>query len=388
MQTIVIIKKGARRLRGGHPWAFRGEIDDLNVRGTPGDIVRAVDDFGNLIGFGFYNPATLISFRLISRSDEPIDAEFWRKRLLTAKALRDMVLPPGDNTGRMIHAEADGVPGLVVDRYGDLLVVQILTAGIERQRQQWVDLLVDVYQPKAILARNDQKTRELEGLAQEKVTLYGEVPAELVVIENGRQFWVDPFYGQKTGAFLDQRENRVAARAYAHGRTLDAFCYQGWFSMNCADKVDQLIALDGSVPALDMVKRNAELNGFTNIETAHLNVFHYLTNAEKRGEKFDTILLDPPAFAKSKASIDAGVKGYKEINLRAMKLLPPGGILVTSSCSFHLSEPHFQEVLEDAARDVGRQLQLLEKRTQGRDHPQLLGHPESYYLKCFMLRVL
>lgn len=388
MQTIVIVKKGARRLRGGHPWAFRGEITEQGRAGTPGSIVRAVDENGFLVGLGFYNPATLISFRLITRHDEPIDRAFWSRRLTRAQALRSLVLNPEDDTGRMVHAEADGIPGLIVDKYGDLLSIQTLTAGIELEKSQWVDLLLEHYQPKAILARNDQKTRELEGLAQEKLALHGTVPHELVVRENGLRFWVDPWNGQKTGAFLDQRENRVAVRAYARGRMLDAFTYQGWFAINCGNQAGEIQALDGSAPALEMVKRNAELNGFSNILPVHTNVFDFLYAADKNGERYDTILLDPPAFAKSKQSIEAGVKGYKEINLRAMRLLPEGGILVTSSCSYHLSEERFLEVVEEAARDTGRQIQVLEKRTQGRDHPLLLTHPESYYLKCFILRVL
>lgn len=386
--TITIVKKGAKRLRGGHPWAFRGEISAASPDLAPGSVVKAIDELGYLIGLGFYNAKTLITFRLITRQDEVIDRAFWKRRLERALALRRQVLDPQDDTGRMIHAEADGIPGLIADRYGSVLVVQLLTAGIERERAQWIELLREVYQPHAILARNDQKPRELEGLIQEKVALYGEVPPELIVKENGIRLIVDPWNGQKTGAFLDQRENRVAIRPFAKGKVLDAFCYQGWFALHCAPTAEKVIALDGSAPAVEMVRRNATLNGFENIEAVQENVFDYLYAADKRGDRFDTILLDPPAFAKSKDSIEAGVKGYKEINLRAMRLLPEGDILVTSSCSYHLSEERFLTVVEEAARDGGRQIQVLEKRTQGKDHPLLLTHPESYYLKCFILRVL
>jgi len=386
--TIKIAKKGAKRLRGGHPWAFRGEILDVSPGVEAGAIVRAVDEQGFLIGQGYFNANTLITFRLITRHDTPIDRAYWSGRLALAAALRSRVIPAGDTAGRLVHAEADGIPGLIVDRYDRLLVVQTLTAGIERELPMWVDLLREHFAPDAILARNDQKTRELEGLTQEKKALHGEVPEGIVVVENGLRFWVDPWNGQKTGAFLDQRENRVAAKAYAQGRVLDAFCYQGWFAVNCGRGADRILALDGSAPALEMVRKNAELNGLTHIDTVHTNVFDYLYAADKAKERFDLILLDPPAFAKSKTTIDSGIRGYKEINLRAMRMLPEGGILVTSSCSFHLSEERFLAVIDEAARDGGRQVQILEKRTQGRDHPILLTHPESYYLKCFILRVL
>ena len=388
MQTIVIVKKGAIRLRDGHPWAFKGEITESGSKAAPGSVVRAVDEAGKLIGLGFYNANTVISFRMITRQDETIDRDFWRRRLKRAQALRELVLNPQDDTGRMIHAEADGIPGLIVDRYGDLLTIQTLIAGIDRERALWVELLQEHYRPRAILARNDQKNRELEGLEQEKVALYGEVPKELIIQENGLKFWVDPWNGQKTGAFLDQRENRVAVRAYARGRMLDAFAYQGWFAINCATRANEVTALDASAPAVEMVRRNASLNGSTNVQAVQTDVFDFLTAAVKRGEKYDTILLDPPAFAKTRQTIEAGVKGYKEINLRAMRMPPEGGILVTSSCSYHLSEERFLAVVVEAARDTGRQIQVLEKRTQGRDHPLLLTHPESYYLKCFILRVL
>lgn len=388
MQTIVITKKGAKRIRGGHPWAFRGELIEREGRTDPGKLVRAVDEHGWLVGLGFYNPASLISFRLVSRQEEVVDEAFWGKRLVRAAALRRQVLGPGDTAGRWVHAEADGIPGLIVDRYGDVLVVQTLIAGIEQQVPMWISLLRELHNPSAILARNDQKPRELEGLTQEKKALFGEVPKELVVFENGLKFSVDLWNGQKTGAFLDQRENRLAVRPYAHGKVLDAFTYQGWFAVNCAVGDAEVTALDGSAPALEIARKNAELNGCKHFKTELGNVFDWLYAADKREERFDMILLDPPAFAKNRQSIEAGIKGYKEINLRAMRLLPEGGVLVTSSCSFHMSEERFLAVIEEAARDGGRQIQLLEKRTQGRDHPILLTHPESYYLKCLVLRVL
>ncbi len=386
--TITLRKKAVKRLRAGHPWAFRGDVMAAPPELAPGDVVDAVDVSGHLAGRGFYNPASLITFRMVSREAEALDEAFWRRRLETALALRDLVVPPGDTACRLVHAEADGLPGLVVDRYEDILVVQSLTAGVERRVSTWLPLLVELTSARAVLARNDPKARDLEGLPRRKHPLHGEVPAEVVVTENGYRFVVDLEGGQKTGAFLDQRENRAAAARYARGRVLDAFCYQGWFGIQCASQADEVVAVDGSQPALDMVARNADLNGTDNVRTVRDNVFDYLYRLDKEGERFDLVLLDPPAFAKSKQSVETAVKGYKEINLRAMRLLPAGGILVTSSCSFHLSETRFLEVLENAARDGRRVIQVLEKRTQARDHPILLTHPESYYLKCFVVRVL
>ncbi len=386
--TITLSKRAAKRLRSGHPWAFRSDVREASPGLSQGDIVDAVDPSGHFIGRGFHNPLSLIAFRMVARDTEALDLPFWRRRLEAALALRQSVVPATDTACRLVHAEADGIPGLVVDRYGKFLVLQALTAGIDRMLPMWAGLLTELTDASGILARNDPKARELEGLPREKRVLLGDVPPEIVVTENGYDFAVDIHSGQKTGAFLDQRENRAAASTYARGRVLDAFCYQGWFGIQCAHKAREVVAVDGSQPALDSVAKNAALNDATNVKPVRANVFDYLYQLDKSSERFDLILLDPPAFAKSRQAIGAALKGYKEINLRAMRLLPPGGILVTSSCSFHLSESQFLNVLETAARDGRRTVQILEKRTQSRDHPILLTHPESYYLKCFVLRVM
>lgn len=388
MKRILITKKGAKRLRGGHPWVFRGEITDVESAIEPGEIVQAFDPSGYLVGVGFYNSYPLIAFRLIKREDGEVNSDYWKHKLELAYKLRKNILTEDTNAVRLVHAEADGIPGLVIDKYDSVLVVQTLTAGIERDLQNWIERIVDVFKPKGILARNDQKTRELEHLIQEKKVLYGDVPSEIVVKENGWKFWVDLWNGQKTGVFLDQRENRMAVQKFIHGRVLDAFCYQGWFAIQSANKAECVIAADGSLPALEMVSKNMLLNNIDNITPVQQNIFDYLYAMDKAKEKFDVILLDPPAFAKSRDTIQAGIKGYKEINLRAMRLLSEGGILVTSSCSFHLSEELFLSIIDDAARSGGRKVQLLEKRAQGIDHPILLTHPESYYLKCFILRII
>ena len=388
-KSVRVIKNGVNRLRTGHPWAFRGELTHLQGNPGPGDIVRVLDERSRCLGFGFYTPLSLISLRMITRSEVPPDGDFWLGRIRSALSLRRQVIDSDTNTWRLIYAEADGIPGLVADWYHGVLVAQILTAGTEALWPLLQEHLVAELRPTGILARGDQKVRTLEGLEQGKQVLYGEVAPELQVMENGLPFIVDPWNGQKTGAYLDQRENRLAVRAYARGQVLDCFSYQGWFASNLArGGATRVTSVDGSAAAVEMVRRNVALGGFDQVEAIKANCFDLLTEYAGQGRHFDMVLLDPPAFAKSRDSIESGVRGYKDINLRAMKLLLSGGILVTSSCSYHLSESRFIELLEDAARDAGRSFQMLERRMQGRDHPLLLGHPESWYLKTFILRML
>ena len=297
---------------------------------------------------------------------------------------------------RLVHAEGDYLPGLIVDRYGDCFVLQTLTRGMDALKPMWTELLVEEFQPRLIVERNDAKVRQLEGLPMVNSVLYSAVGqaaslpvmSEFVITENGIKFQVDLLEGQKTGAFLDQRENRLAAMNYASGRGLDCFSFHGSFALHLASDCDSVTAVDISEPAIESAKRNAELNNITNIEFVAANVFDRLRDYDDAGERFDTIVLDPPAFAKNRGALEGALRGYKEINLRALRLLNPGGVLITCSCSYHVGEELFLEMLKEAARDAGRQIQVVEKRTQGRDHPILLTVPETYYLKCVVLRVM
>jgi 23S rRNA (cytosine1962-C5)-methyltransferase len=324
---------------------------------------------------------------MVSRGREAPAAEAWRARLEAAVAFRD-ALGIDATAYRLVHGEADRFPGLVVDKYGDYLVLQALTQGVDRALPELTRLLVEQLRPAGILARNDSRVRLLEGLEQRVEPLHGVVP-ETIDIRDGRATCsVDLYKGQKTGLFLDQRENRVAAAGYARGRALDAFSYNGGFALALAPVCDEVIAVDISADAVARVAANAARNGLTNVHAREMNVFDELRELERRGERFDTIVLDPPAFAKNRAAVPKALSGYKEINLRAVKLLKPGGFLITCSCSYNVSEAMFADVLAAAAVDARAEVSVVEKRMQARDHPVLLTVPETFYLKCFVLRRL
>jgi 23S rRNA (cytosine1962-C5)-methyltransferase len=321
-------------------------------------------------------------------SFEPVEVnrDFWLSRLIAAERLRDEVVR--DTTSfRMVYGESDFLPSLIIDRYGDCFVIQTLSQGMDALKHMWIELLVERFSPRAIVERNEARVRDLEGLPRLAGVVYGSTLDEFVVVENGVQFGIDLIDGQKTGSFLDQRENRVAAGRYARGRALDCFTYQGAFALHMSRAAERVIAVDVSAPALTQATKNAELNGASNIDFIEANAFDWLREKEQAGERFDVINLDPPAFAKNRASIDAATRGYKELNLRAMKLLVSGGTLITSTCSYHMSEESFLNVIAAAASDAGRSVQLIEKRMQARDHPVLLSMPETHYLKCMILRV-
>jgi 23S rRNA (cytosine1962-C5)-methyltransferase len=288
----------------------------------------------------------------------------------------------------LVYSEGDLLPSLIIDRYRDLLVLQTLSQGTEAIKSLVVELLVEQFAPSAIVERNDVRVREFEGLELKAGVLYGDAPEELETTQHGIRFIVSPLAGQKTGSFLDQRENRLAARAVAHGQALDCFTFNGAFALHLADVCQNVIALDISPTALETARRNAELNSATNIQFREANVFDALREFEHEGRSFDTIVLDPPAFAKNRASVKSGLRGYKDINLRAIKLLKPGGVLISCSCSYHVSEDALLEVIREAAVDARRRLQVIKKLMQSSDHPVLLGVPETYYLKCLILRVL
>jgi 23S rRNA (cytosine1962-C5)-methyltransferase len=383
--TVTISARGEERLRSGHPWIYRSDVKAVAASAGDRVIVQSARG-GRPLGMAFFSDRSQIALRLLTRGDVVADDAVIRKRVADAVAFR-WALDIDATAYRLIHGEADLLPSIVVDRYGEYLVVQTLSQGADRVLSLVTATLQEVLEPKGILARNDPRTRSLEGLEQKVEVLAGDVPEAIAVTENGVLYDVDVRHGQKTGLFLDQRENRAAARQYAHGRLLDCFTYNGGFALTLAPKCSETIAFDVSEDAIARVRRNAAANGVS-IDARVGNVFDELRGLERLGERFDTIVLDPPAFAKNKASVENARAGYKEINLRAIKLLNPGGVLVTCSCSYNISEALFAEIVYEAAVDAMANVTVVEKRMQGRDHPVLLGVPETYYLKCFVLRKL
>lgn len=381
--TIIVSSRGEERIRNGHFWVYRADIATGDA--AAGAVVRVVGPAGRFLARAFYSDRSQITLRILTQHDVAVDRRFWRARLEQAIKFRER-LAIDATAYRLVHGEGDLIPSLVVDRYGDYLVTQTLSQGTDRLLPEVTALLVELVGPKGILARNDPRVRLLEGLDQSVAVLHGEIPDTVTVREGTIEYDVDSRHGQKTGAFLDQRENRRAAAQYVSGRTLDCFSYAGGFALQLAPHVDNLTALDISEDATAMLARNAARNGLSNVEVRTTNVFDELRTLERMGEAFDSIVLDPPAFAKSKAAIPKALSGYKEINLRALKLLKPGGFLITCSCSYHVNEASFAEVIFDAALDARVEVSVVEKRMQGRDHPVVLGMPETYYLKCFILR--
>ncbi len=386
MNSVIVNKRGVERVRKGHLWIYRSDIVD-NGGVTGGSIVNVSDPRGNFVGQALFSDRSEISLRLLTQFDETINREWWRRRILQA-AVRRRAIAADSNAYRLIYSEGDLLSSLIVDVYDDVYVLQTLSQGTEAVKPILVELLKEEFSPRAIVERNDLRVRQLEGLEMIAGTLYGECPDELEIVQHGVRYRVSPLSGQKTGSFLDQRENRLAARAVAHGRALDCFTFTGAFALNLAPACTSVLAVDISAEALAGARRNADLNGTANVEFLEANVFDLLRELESSGERFDTIVLDPPAFAKNRSSVKAAARGYKEINLRAIKLLNPGGTLITFTCSYHMSEQMFLEIIAEAANDARRRLQLLEKRIQASDHPVLFGMPETYYLKCVIARVV
>jgi 23S rRNA (cytosine1962-C5)-methyltransferase len=351
---------------------------------SAGSVVRVQGPRGRALGFALHSSRSEIRLRMIERNEE-LSPSWLRDRLAAAIRWRDTVAP-GATACRLVHGEGDGLPSLIVDRYGDFLVVQTLSQGTEALKEAVVATLVDLVAPKGILERNDPRVRALEGLEQKVGLLYGAVPDVVEIDEGGITFGADLWKGQKTGLFLDQRENHLMARTYARGRVLDGFTYNGGFALSVARVAEQVVAVDLSAEALGRVRSNAALNGMSNVETRDANVFDLLRGLHERGERFGTVILDPPAFAKSKDAVEKARRGYKEINLRALKILSPGGCLITCSCSYHVHEADLEAILAEAAVDAGVTATVVEKRRQARDHPVLLGVPETSYLKCFVVR--
>jgi len=345
------------------------------------------DERGRFHGRAFYSDKSQIAVRLLTRADVPVDRSFFAQRLRQAADYRRIVV---DNTEayRVVYGEADQIPSLIVDRYGDYLVIQTLSQATDRHKDMFVEILVELFSPKGILERNDPKVRLLEGLDQRVGALHGEIPAEIVAKENGIAFAYDLAKGQKTGAFLDQRENHQAARRYASGEVLDCFSYQGSFALTIAEKCEHVEVIDMAPAAIESGRRNQQLNSISNVHFREGNTFDLLKEYDQADRQFQMVILDPPAFAKNRDSVEAAQRGYKEINLRALKILKPGGFLLTCSCSYHIPEALFLQIVAEAANDARRSIVVVERRTQAQDHPILLTMPETHYLKCMIFKVL
>ena len=375
--------KGAGRVADGHPWIFSSDVTDRGDA-KPGDAVKVADPRGRPIGVAHYSSTSQITLRFLSPKPEPIDQEFFRRRLTAAIRHRERVVKDS-NACRLVFSEADLLPGLIVDRYGSYLVIQTLNQGMDRARDLIVRCLTELLAPAGILARNDAAVRRLESLPLEVLVLSGEVPERVAIKMNGLDLEADLLKGQKTGVYLDQRENYLAAASFAHGRVLDCFTSTGGFALHTARRAESVEAIDSSAGALATGEANARANNIQNIQFRQADVFDFLSGIDR---KYGMIILDPPAFAKSRKMLDDAAKGYKEINLRALKMLGPGGILVTCSCSHHVSEATLFDIVAQAALDAGKTLRVLERRTQAADHPILLTVPETLYLKCQILEVL
>ena len=385
-QIAVVSPKGAKRWASGHPWIFRSDV--ISRPGEEAGAVQVRDNRNKELGWALWSPKSEISLRLIESNPEvQIDAEWWLARIRAAVERRSS-LNTVCNAYRLVHGEGDALPSLVCDKYDRWLVVQLMSAGLEVFRNEIVAALQEVTGAEGILARNDAALRSREGLSRETTLLAGDVPREIEVQEYGIKYLAAPWTGQKTGAFLDQRENRRLAGEYARGRAVDCFSYHGSFAMHLAKNAKRVIAIDSSARALDRAGQNARLNAFENIDFVEADAFEWLTEREKSGERFEMIVLDPPAFAKTRGALAAGMRGYKDVNMRAMKLLAPGGFLFTASCSFHLTRQLFMEMLESAAADSGRRISLREFRGQPMDHPEVLGIPETGYIKGALLEAM
>jgi 23S rRNA (cytosine1962-C5)-methyltransferase len=389
-KKVTITRRGAERLAAGHLWIYRADVERAPAGIEAGDAVALVDGRGRFLAKAFWSERSKITLRVVTRDEEPIDEAFLAGRLSQAIALRERLFGGGEEGrfARLVHGEADLLPGLVVDRYGDAAVMQTLVPWAERRKALLADLLASALSLRTVVERNDVRVRELEGLPQVKGIVRGPDPGPIDYREGEVLLRVDLLAGQKTGAFLDQRENHLRAGEYARGRCLDCFSYAGGFALQLARRASSVIAVDMQPGAVALLRENAARNRAANLEVVEANAFDYLRDRSEESPAFDLVVLDPPAFAKNKDSLPAARRGYKEVNLRAIQVLVPGGVLVTASCSYHLSEAAFEELVLDAANDAGRRVQVLERRGAARDHPVLLGVPETRYLKALFVRVV
>jgi 23S rRNA (cytosine1962-C5)-methyltransferase len=386
MFRVELTAKGVERVRRGHLWVFASDLKRLKETPREPAVVTAVSRRGEVLGRGLYNPRSKIAFRLLSRGDETIDESFFRRRIEEACGYRARVVA-GFSAYRAVHGEADGLPGLTVDRYGDYLVLQQHAAALEPFMPTMLEGLQEIYRPKGILGRNDAPVRALEGLERRIDRLLGEVPETIRYREGEVTLLASPYSGQKTGAFLDQRENHLFAGALARGRALDAFAYHGGFSLQLARQAASVLAVDVSAAALERLLEAAALNAQGNVAIREGNAFDLLRALSDAGERFDTIVLDPPAFAKSRSHLPKALAAYKEINLRALKMMQPGARLLSASCSYHIEDTAFYGMLAEAAADAGRRLRVLARRGQASCHPEVLGVPETHYLKLAAVEV-
>ena len=383
---VTVTRRGAERLAGGHLWIYRADVEKAPAALEGGEVVAVVDGRGRFLAKAFWSARSQIALRAVTRDEEPVDEAFFAARLASAIALRERAFGSEESV-RLVHGEADLLPGLVVDRYGDVLVMQTLAPATDRRKGLLADLLWNAFSLRCIVERNDVKVRELEGLPQQKGIVRGVEPGPIAYREGEVRMTVDVLSGQKTGAFLDQRENRLRAGEYARGRCLDCFSYGGAFALQLARRAERVTAVELQPFAAQQARDNAALNRAGNLEVVEANAFDFLRDEAEKEPAYDLVVLDPPAFAKNKQSVPAARRGYKEVNLRAMHVLKPGGILVSASCSYHVSEAMLEEIVLDAALDAGRAAQVLERRGAGRDHPVLLGVPETRYLKCLVVRL-
>jgi 23S rRNA (cytosine1962-C5)-methyltransferase len=386
LTEVKVNRKAANRVASGHPWIFSSDVAERD-HAAPGSVVKVIDPHGRPLGMAHYSSTSQICLRLLSREVQEIGPEFFARRIAEANDYRRNVVRDTD-AYRVVHGEGDRLPALIVDRYGEYLVIQTLDQGMDAAKDWIIAALTDLFSPRGIVARNDVAVRQHEQLPLETGVVFGEAPRELTVRMNGLAFRADLLEGQKTGIFLDQRENYVAAAQYAKGKALDGFACTGGFALHLAAKCESVEAVESSAAALAAAEVNRLANGISNVEFREADVFEVLAGYASARREFSTVVLDPPAFAKSRRNLDAAARGYKEINLRALRLLGPGGILVTCSCSHHLSEAMLLEIVAEAALDAGRELRVIERRTQAQDHPILLTVPETHYLKCLVLQVV
>ena len=387
MATAILIPGKEKRVFSGHPWIFRSDIEKVKGEFVPGDVVTVQAKNGRFLAKAIYNPASQIALRILSHKDEEIDAEFIKRKVRRAIEYRRTFADL--KSCRLIFAESDGLPAVIADSFGDVISLQCLALGMEQFKDAICDALEEELHPRGIYERGDVPVRELEGLPLTCQTLRGEVPDKVLLIENGVKFNVDVKNGQKTGFFLDQKENRAAIAPFVKGqKVLDCFTHTGSFALHAAKyEASDVTGVDISEFACECARENAALNGFDNVRFVAANAFDFLREQSAAGEKYDVVILDPPAFTKSRSAVQAAERGYKEINLRGMKLLRDGGYLVTCSCSQHMLPGQFREVIYAAAKDAHVRLQQVEWRTQGKDHPILLAAPETQYLKCGIFRV-
>jgi 23S rRNA (cytosine1962-C5)-methyltransferase len=386
LHIVRVNRKAAGRVASGHPWIFGSDVLDRG-QAAAGDAVLVIDSKGASLGTAHYSDSSQICLRMLADRVETIDRTFFLRRISVAQAHRERVVRDS-NAYRLVHAEADQLPGLIIDRYGDCFTMQTLDQGMDRAKPELVSCLEELFSPRAVVERNDAAVRKRESLPLQSGVLAGAVPENVVIEMNGLKLAADLLRGQKTGIFLDQRENYVAAARYAHGCALDCFTSSGGFALHLAAKCESVEAVDSSAATLELAERNREANGVRNLEFREADVFDLLSSHAAAHRRFDVVVLDPPAFAKTRGNLDAAIRGYREINRRALEMLAPNGILVTCSCSHHLSEAALLEIVAAASLDTHRKLRVLERRTQAQDHPILLTVPETMYLKCLILEAL